>query len=191
MRELHDGAGIYITFCKRITLRGNFIRDIADTGGYGASAYYLDEQAEDCLVEGNLSLRVARPSHNHMAKHNTIRNNVFVCDGDAAITFPRSSEFRFERNVVVAKGKITFTNPAAIAAFTDNVLFSGAGKVEGQALRDYRATAAEPLRPGEGSLLADPKLIEFEKGKVRFAPDSPALRLGIAPIDVSSAGPRQ
>ena len=190
MKELHDGAAIYITFCKRITLRGNFARDIADTGGYGASAYYLDEQAEDCLVEGNLSLRVARPSHNHMARRNILRNNVFITDGDAAITFPRSSDYRLEKNVIVAKGKIAFTNPGAIAAFPDNILFSGTGKVEGQKLKDYRATGAEPLKPGEGSVLADPRLVEFEKGKVTFAPDSPALKLGIQPIDVSRAGPR-
>ena len=68
MQVLHDGAGIYITFCKRVVVRGNYIHDIVDTGGYGASAYYLDEQAEDCLVEDNLSVRVARPSHNHMAR---------------------------------------------------------------------------------------------------------------------------
>ena len=30
---LHDGAGIYITFCKRVVLRGNYIHDIVDTGG--------------------------------------------------------------------------------------------------------------------------------------------------------------
>ncbi len=189
MKELHDGAGIYITFCKRVTLRGNFIRDIVDTGGYGASAYYLDEQAEDCLVEGNLSLRVKRPSHNHMARKNTLRNNVFVVDGDASITFPRSSEYRLEKNVIVADGKITFSNPGGIGAFADNVLHSKAGKVEGQALKDYRAAGAEPLKPGEGSILGDPKLTVTERGKVTFAPDSPALRLGILPIDVSAAGP--
>ncbi len=190
MKELHDGAGIYITFCKRVTLRGNFIHDITDTGGYGASAYYLDEQAEDCLVEGNLSLRVNRPSHNHMARRNTLRNNVFVVDGDASITFPRSSDYRLEKNIVVATGKITFSNPAAIAAFPGNVLFSGTGKVEGQPLKDYRAAGAEPLKPGEGSILADPKLAVSERGKVTFSPDSPALRLGIRPIDVSDARPR-
>jgi hypothetical protein len=190
MQELHDGAGIYITFCKRVTVRGNFIRDIADTGGYGASAYYLDEQAEDCLVEGNLSLRVKRPSHNHMAKRNTLRNNVFVVDGDASITFPRSADYRLEKNVIVAKGKITFSNPEGIAAFPDNVLFSGVGKVEGQKLKDYRAAGTEPLGPGEGSILADPKLTVSEKGKITFAPGSPALTLGISPIDLSAAGPR-
>jgi len=36
--------------------------------------------------------------------------------------------------------------------------------------------------------LADPKLVEYGSGKVRFAPGSPAETLGIEPIDVSGAG---
>ncbi len=173
MTELHDGAGIYITFCKRITLRGNFIRDIVDTGGYGASAYYLDEQAEDCVVEGNLSLRVARPSHNHMAKNNAIRHNVFVTTGDMTLTFPKSTGYTFEKNVLSSAGKIIFQNPAGIANGTGNVVFSATGAVEG-------APA--------GGVLADPLLLDLEKGAVRFAPASPAAKLGIAPLDVSGAG---
>ncbi|MBI3921631.1 MAG: right-handed parallel beta-helix repeat-containing protein, partial [Armatimonadetes bacterium] len=31
MQVLHDGAGIYITFCKGIVVRGNYIHDILDT----------------------------------------------------------------------------------------------------------------------------------------------------------------
>ena len=83
MQVLRDGAGIYITFCKCVTLRGNYIHDIVDTGGYGASAYYLGEQAEDCLVEGNLSVRGSTVTQ-HMAAGNTLRGNVFVCEGDPA-----------------------------------------------------------------------------------------------------------
>ncbi|MBM3500478.1 MAG: hypothetical protein FJX74_17610, partial [Armatimonadetes bacterium] len=171
MQELKDGAGIYITFCKRITLRGNFIRDIAEVGGYGSSAYYLDEQAEDCLVEGNLSLRVPRPSHNHMAKNNTLRNNVFVCEGDATLTFPKSEGFTFERNVIVAPGKITFSNPGAITQGANNLVYTAA--IEG-----------EPL----GVVPGDPLLTGLEEGKVGFGEGSPAPGLGIEPIDVSRAG---
>lgn len=39
-------------------------------------------------------------------------------------------------------------------------------------------------------MLADPLLVEYDDGRVNFAPDSPALKLGIKPIDVSDAGPR-
>jgi len=100
MKELHDGGGIYCFAGKELVLRGNLIRDIIDTGGYGASAYYLDERSERCLVEGNLSIGIARPSHNHMAKNNTIRGNVFICDSEARITFPKSSGYVFEDNVI-------------------------------------------------------------------------------------------
>ena len=68
MKTLYDGAAIYMFGAKDCVMRGNFVRDIIDTDGYGASAYYLDENSEGCVVENNLSLRVARPSHNHLAK---------------------------------------------------------------------------------------------------------------------------
>jgi hypothetical protein len=38
-----------------------------------------------------------------------------------------------------------------------------------------------------GNLLTDPLIVEFEKGAVRFAPETPVGRLGIKTIDVSSA----
>jgi hypothetical protein len=190
MKELHDGAGIYITFCKNITLRGNFIRDITDTGGYGASAYYLDEQAENCLVEGNLSIGVVRPSHNHMAKNNTIRNNVFISDTDASLTFPRSSNYTFEKNIIWAKGAISFDNREAITTFQNNILFSEKGKIECHKLKDYSRTDTYLLEADSVNFTTDPLLVEFEKGAVTFAPQSPAVKLDIKPIDVSDAGPR-
>lgn len=191
MKELHDGGGIYCFAGKDLVLRGNFIRDIIDTGGYGASAYYLDERSEKCLVEGNLSVGIVRPSHNHMAQKNTIRNNVFVSDQDAKLTFPRSSDYIFEKNVICAKGKIVFENPDAMTTFRDNVLFSSEGAVQCHKLEKYNKTGSYTLESGGENLLVDPLLVEFERGLVRFAADSPVSTLGIKPIDVSTAGPRR
>ena len=42
MKVLHDGAAIYVFGARNTVLRGNLARDFADSGGYGASAYYLD-----------------------------------------------------------------------------------------------------------------------------------------------------
>jgi hypothetical protein len=190
MLELHDGGGIYCFAGKNLVLRGNFIRDIIDTGGYGASAYYLDERSENCLVEDNLSVGVVRPSHNHMAKSNTIRNNVFISDADARITFPRSSDYIFEHNVVCAKGQIVLENPDAIATLRNNVLFSAEGKIQFRRLKDYSQAGDFSFEADQENLTADPHITEFEKGRVRFSADSPALKLGIKQIDVSSAGPR-
>ncbi len=175
MQVLHDGAGIYITFCKGITVRGNYIHDIIETGGYGASAYYLDEQAENCLVEGNLSVRVNRPSHNHMAKNNIIRNNVFVVEGDALLTFPKSTDFVLEKNVVYATGKVTITNPGAIKSWDRSIFFSSKAQFEG--------VPAEVVKE-------DPLFENPAKGNFRFKTGSPALKLGIPPVDISHVGRR-
>ena len=171
MLVMKDGGGIYITFCKRVTLRGNFIRDIDEVGGYGSSAYYLDEQAEDCLVEGNLSLRVPRPSHNHMAWSNTIRNNVFICEGDANLTFPKSKDYTFEKNIIIAKGTVKFSQAEAITAGAGNIIFATA--IEGTIL---------------GVTEGDPLISGAEEGKIVFGEGSPAGELGIEAIDVSGAG---
>ncbi len=190
MLELHDGAGIYIGFCKNVALRRNFVRDIVDTGGYGASAYYLDEQAENCIVENNLSLRVVRPSQNHWATNNTIRNNVFVADGDMNLTFARCTNYRIERNVVRAGGKITFSNAQAITAMPDNLLYSAQGLIERTDLDNYRQVAKSAYEPSEGTVVAEPGLEGVETGRCRFAAESPAHALGIEPVDVSAAGRR-
>ncbi|MHC4085650.1 MAG: right-handed parallel beta-helix repeat-containing protein [Planctomycetota bacterium] len=189
MLQLHDGGGIYCFAGNGLVLRGNFIRDIPDTGGYGSSAYYLDERSENCLVEGNLSINVARPTHNHMAKNNTISNNVFICNEDARFTFPRSSDFVFAKNIVYAKGKIVFDNTNAITTFKGNILYSTEGQVQGNKMSRYTRTGSEQLQPGN-NLFADPLFVDFEKGKASFAAQSPAARLGIKPIDVSNAGRR-
>jgi hypothetical protein len=191
MQELHDGAGIYCFAGNGLVLRGNFIRDIVDTGGYGASAYYLDERSENCLVEGNLSVGIARPSHNHMAKRNTIRNNVFISDADVRLTFPKSSGYTVEKNIVYAKGKIVLENPDAITTLQNNVLFSEAGIVQARKLKNYSQSGTYQIETGSGNLLDDPLIVEFEKGVVKFDPDSPAGKLGIKPIDVSRAGRRR
>ena len=190
MLELHDGGGIYCFAGKDLILRGNFIHSIVDTGGYGASAYYLDERSEGCLVEGNLSVDVVRPSHNHMAKNNTIRNNVFVNTGNLRLTWPRSSGYRFEKNILCARGDIILENRQAIAELTGNVFFSANGFVECKDLDRYTATDAHALEPDTTNRLADPELLSYRSGKVEMAPDSPARDLGIELIDVSNAGPR-
>ena len=191
MLELHDGGGIYCFAGKNLVLRGNYIRDIVDTGGYGASAYYLDERSEGCLVEGNLSVNVMRPSHNHMALNNTIRNNVFINEGDLRLTWPRSSEYRFEKNILYAEGRIVLENREGIAELTGNVFFSTEDQVECKKLDRYSQVGAYALEDDAANRLADPKLKSYRSGKVEIAPDSPAHKLGIELIDVSDAGPRR
>jgi hypothetical protein len=190
MQELHDGGGIYCFAGSGLVLRGNYIRDIIDTGGYGASAYYLDERSENCLVEGNLSVGIVRPSHNHMAKRNTIRNNVFISDADARLTFPKSSDYAVEKNIICAKDKVILENIDAVTKLQNNILFSRVGIVEARKLENYSRSGSYQINAEAGNLLVDPLIVEFENGVVKLAPNSQAGELGIKLIDVSRVGRR-
>jgi hypothetical protein len=187
MKVLHDGAAIYVFGARNTVLRGNLARDFADYGGYGASAYYLDEQCSGCVVEGNVSLWVNWPSHNHMATNNIIRDNLFVVEGDAKITFPRSTEYTFARNVLYATGKIRFEGINAVAMWTDNLLYSGKGRIECVTLDRYSTTSTVTNVP-PNCVVNDPEFVDRTRGDYRYHPGSPALKLGLRPVDVSTAG---
>ena len=67
------------------------MRDVVEVGkGFGASAYYLDEGARDCIVERNVAQGVPMPTHNHITRNITVRDNVFIADKDMTVSFQRS-----------------------------------------------------------------------------------------------------
>ncbi len=188
MQNLYDGAGIYITFCTNAVVRNNFIRDIKDAPGAGTSAYYLDEKAIDCLVEGNVEINVPRASHNHIGKNNTFRNNFFFMKEKGRFSMERSEGYVFEKNIVVTGIGFEFYDPATCARFENNILFPGNGKLIGKTLNKYEIVKEFELPLVNGNTDSNPLIAEFEKGKIRFAPNSPAHDLGIQEIDVSDAG---
>ena len=97
-------------------IRGNVAKDIG--GGPGARhAYYLDERSENCLVVGNLAVDVPWCLHNHMAHHNTLRDNVCIVHGDMKISFHRSHDYCLERNIFYATGSIRFIGVEGVGPF--------------------------------------------------------------------------
>ena len=129
MREVHDGAAIY-GGGNNITLRGNVVRDISEAGqGYGVSAYYFDEGAHDNIIEHNVSIGVARPIHQHMARNSIIRDNVFITDEDMTLSFQTSAKYKFEANTLITPGKLRIVSPNALISWKNNKIFSnGRGK---------------------------------------------------------------
>jgi hypothetical protein len=100
------------------------VRDVVKMGeGYGVSAYYLDEGAQDCVVERNVAVGVERPTHNHIARNLIIRDNVFIAETNMTLSFARSGGCTFSGNLLFAPGKITVSPPNAIKVWTNNVLF--------------------------------------------------------------------
>lgn len=143
MREMHDGGAIYGGM-KRSILRGNVVRDVVKMGeGYGVSSYYLDEGAEDCLVERNVSIGVERPLHEHIARNLLIRDNVFVSDTSMTLSFARSRDCVLSGNTFVTPGRVTVSPPNAIRVWTNNVLFQG-GAVTGGTPREFTIGEAMP-----------------------------------------------
>lgn len=190
MTVLHDGAAIYCSGSKHCVLRDNYAHDIVDTGGYGASAYYLDEQCQDCVVENNISFNVARPSHNHMATNNIIRHNVFVTHGDMRLCFPRCAGYGLESNVLYATGKITFEGIGNVRSWSKNLVYSGAGKIEGTTLNDYTTSGTVSGVCGDTEV-ADPLFVDITKPDLRYRRGSPALKLGLRPLEFRTAEKRR
>ena len=122
-----------------------------------------------------------------MATNNVIRNNVFIVSGDTRLTFPRCDGFSFERNIIHASGKIRIEGANAVTNWSKNLFFSGTGAVEQVQLDRYRATGTSTNLPRD-TVMADPGFRDWQAGDFRFELDSPALPLGIQPLDVSSAG---
>jgi len=183
MSLLADGAAIY-GLGKANIVRGNHVSDLPDK--WGCSSYYFDEIAEDCVLEGNLSVGVASPSHNHVTRNLTIRNNVFVSDGDLQMTFPHSEGYSLKRNVIVAVGKIGIQAPRKLLrAMPNNVFFSRSGRKPVETVRDTL------LRLKDGSVFADPLFRNAADGDYSFQPGSPTVGLGIKPFDLSGVGPRK
>ncbi len=208
MQVLNDGAAIYIGFARGMVVRGNIVRGHRGSGP--AHAYYMDEMSDSCVVESNLAVDTAWPSHNHMTVHCIIRNNLFVDHGSQKLTFPRSLGMIFEKNILVAE-EITFQYPSGkeelpasaspvpeavkpflkadgIVAMPDNIIFSRSGKVHYNVLADYKTVRAVPLQARDGTLFTDPMLNDPEQGDYSFQPGSPAVKAGINPIDVIRAG---
>ena len=149
MRELHDGAAIYGNM-DACVIRGNVVRDVVQAGsGFGASAYYLDEGAKDCLVERNVAIGVPMPTHNHITRNITVRDNVFISDADMTVSFQRSVGCSFERNTLFVPGKLSVRQANGIKSWKGNVIYSG-GDAQGGAPQAFTICDAVPEEPAPG-----------------------------------------
>lgn len=188
MQDLYDGAGIYITFCDEIVVRGNFVRDIKESAGAGTSAYYLDELSKRCLVEGNLSIDVARPMHNHIASDNTIRDNVFVTPGEGRLTMERSDGYVLQNNVIVSPDGFALYDNSACDRIDGNTFVVNPDALLTHRLDRYEIVETRPLPLGERNTTDGRGVAVSRSGVVTVEPGSAASRLGVTPLDVSAAG---
>ena len=165
MQELHDGAAIYGSGKNRI-YRGNFVHDIVAVGkGFGVSSYYVEAGSSDCIVERNVSLRVARPIHIFISTNTICRDNVFITDGDMALSYQRSAESIFERNTLVVPGRITINQPNGIKTWKDNVIYRNGQVIDG-VLQAFTIDSAMPAYSFPGRRTAPIMAVRVNKAPI-------------------------
>jgi parallel beta-helix repeat protein len=205
--RLSDMGGVYTLGIQPGTvIAGNLIHDIRKKQ-YGGWAVYLDEGSSNITVENNICYDTdSAVFHTHYGRDNTVRNNIFAFGGEGAITLGRAEghvAFTLERNILVTLGQPIF-HPGYKAAPEDrayrsdgNLLWDAAGSEPAGAAMDanrggrkYTLADLRALGYDLHSVVADPKFRNCRARDFTLAPDSPALKMGFVPIDVSDAGPR-
>lgn len=196
-RWLSDMGGVYTLGPSPGTVvRNNLIHDV-DARGYGGWGIYTDEGSTGIVIENNVVYRTKDGGfHQHYGKENVVRNNVFAFARECQVArsrFEGHLSFTFERNIVYWKEGAFFRKGYSDKVgegytFDRNVYFhAGGGPVEvaGGTFAGWQQRGQD-----RASLVADPLFMDPAKDDFRLRPESPALRLGFIPIDMSTVGPR-
>ena len=178
---------------------------------------YLDNYTSNSFIYGNIIVRCQNGIQLHAGKNNMIENNIFVnCLNN--LTSMQGYGFPYWRDMQgfmtgnhVVRNNFYQTAPAAVvyglnrgwtertfAQCDDNLFFQPDGGK--YALQDTRkvqeaeriGTLEQWRRLGydRRSVVVDPLFVRPDNDDYRLRPDSPALKLGFVPIDVTKIGPR-
>jgi hypothetical protein len=186
---LADMGGVYtLGTCTGTVIRNNVFHDIWSST-YGGWAIYFDEGSTGVVAENNLAYRCkSNGFHQHYGKDNTLRNNVFALNHEAQIARTRKEDhftLLFERNIVYwTEGKLLSGNWDGNQFRWEKNLFWNPAGTKGLPEK-WKEQGLD-----KESVIADPLFVNPEKGDFTLKPDSPALKMGFQPIDVSKVGPR-
>ena len=189
---LSDMGGIYtLGVSPGTALRFNHIHDV-ESYDYGGWGIYTDEGSTHILIENNVVYRTKTGGfHQHYGKENRILNNIFALARTGQIIRSRAEphlSFTFERNIVYwREGPLLGSNWSGDNYALDHNLYWNAS---GEAVRFGNMTLEEWQGKGQDvhSLIADPLFVNPEKGDFRLKPNSPALKVGFQPFDMSKIG---
>jgi hypothetical protein len=186
---LADMGGVYtLGTCTGTVIRNNVFHDIWSST-YGGWAIYFDEGSTGVVAENNVAYRCkSNGFHQHYGKENTLRNNVFALNHEAQIARTRKEEhftLLFERNIIYwTEGKLLSGDWGGDKFRWEKNLFWNPNGTQGLPEK-WKEQGLD-----KESVIADPLFVAPEKGDFTLKPDSPALKLGFQPIDVSKVGPR-
>jgi parallel beta-helix repeat protein len=191
---LSDMGGIYTLGVQPGTrIRYNLIHDISSFT-YGGWGIYPDEGSSEMLIENNVVYRCKSAGfHQHYGRENTVRNNIFAFNQENQLMRTRAEphvSFTFEHNIVYFdQGRLLGTNWTGDGfIMKGNLYFDTRGSeisFAGQPFAEWQSAGRDA-----GSAIADPLFVNAGNFDFRLLPESPALKLGFHPIDLSTVGPR-
>jgi hypothetical protein len=163
---------------------------------YGGWGLYTDEGSTGITMEGNVTHDTTDGGfHQHYGKDNVIRNNVFAFSEEFQVKRSRAEEhlsFTFEKNIVVLdRGELlgsNWTGTTANFLNKDNVYWDYSARPV--TFTEKKLSLGDWQKKGQdvGSAVADPLFVDPARRDFRLRPDSPALALGIKPIDITAMG---
>lgn len=193
LHALNDLGGIYTLGTQDGVIRNNVVHDVTAFAERGRGIY-LDEGSTRMLVENNVVYRcMSSGFHLHYGKENTIRNNIFARNQEHQISRARAEPhvaLILERNIVYAdSGRLAGGSwtPGQIK-LNGNLYYDARGqepRFGARSFAEWRQTLED-----RGSAIADPLFVDAAGYDFRLRPESPALKAGFRPIDLSTVGPR-
>lgn len=190
-------------------VRGNHIHHVSSYR-YGGWGLYTDEGSTGVLMENNLVHDTSESCfHQHYGFYNTVRNNIFAFGSKAQLQRSRNEahlSFIVERNLFVwdpqseflhgGKYNWDFTakrnhgDPRLNYILRHNLYWPLGGKLPEFVAKTW--TWDEWMKTGHdtGSIVADPHFKDLAKRDFHLPADSPALKIGFKPWDLSVAGVR-
>lgn len=212
---LSDMGGIYtLGLSPGTAVRNNLVHDV-NANRYGGWGIYADEGSTSVLIENNIVYNTKYGTFNiHYAKDLTVRNNIFAMG--RLQQYSRSKQEKhttayFEGNIIYwTQGKLMVeeykwdnisykmsTNPYVppietnVTYVSDWNIFYNPNLTRDQLDFGGRSWAQWQAEGHDlHSLYVDPMFVDPANHDFRLRPNSPALKLGFQPIDMSHVGPR-
>ncbi len=189
---LFDSGAIYtLGLSDGTTIRNNLIHHVwgwTEVGGAGG--IYPDEGSSGIRIENNVVYETQSGGLTmHYGRNDVVRNNIFAFGQAAQVHLGRQdkkSSLTFERNIIYFRQGALFRRMCELRA-DYNIYYSTSSEpivFPGDRTFDQWKAAGYDRR----SLLADPKFADPAHYDFRLRPDSPALKLGFQPIDLSKVG---
>ena len=207
MQKVNDGGGIFVRD-DYIVIRNNLIYNSPNHG------IYLGCETRNCLVENNIVYNTRDGQQVWFDNNNnTIFNNIYVGATTTALLYTNASGTRHEK-VRFLRNIIYLSNPDAVPYASlwmknscderslpmesdYNIIYHTTGKelrinwmdkVFGKDLNTFEDW--KKLGFDTHSIIADPLFVDPKNHDYSLRPDSPALKMGFKPIDISRVGLR-